>query len=1065
MRRSLLALALTCPLVLGTGYAQAQAEAPGADQVLDNGRQHSAWRASASDQVSARLRPDRDGSLCLDYDFNGVSGYAVMRRELPVAWPEAFDLHTRLKGQGGRNELQFKLVDASGDNVWWVRRPDMAWPQTLTAQRFKRRHVDFAWGPTADRTLRRTQFVEWVVVAGRDGGRGSLCVDGLRLRPRAPEPATWPEPVIQPGDRGLQFDFSHTRDFNGVVLTWPQVANAAPAPVSPMPGTTPPPDLGRAYELLASDDGRRWRLLRKVQGSRGVLDTLFLPEQEARHLRVLMRRGSALPQLQLRSPQDWPDLNAALAEQARALPRGDLPRAFLGEQNYWTLVGVDGGGGRSALLSEDGALEVGRGGYSVEPSLLLADGRRLTWADLQLRHSLPAGHLPLPVVHAEHDDVALGVQAAADVPLAAQRPAPQLLARYTLHNRSNRPQTVTLQLALRPWQVNPPQQFLTTPGGTRPVARWRGRGAQWQADGAAPLRFTRAPDGQAVLPLDAGLSLATLQAAVTAAPTVDVTDPQRHASALLQWRFTLAPGQQQGLGLVVALAGGAPSDRLPAARAGDDGPPPDLASVDHRLAAVQAGWQQRLGGLQLQGGPQVQRLARSLRTALAHMLVSRDGAALRPGTRSYARTWIRDGAMMVAGLVRLGERQAAQDFVDWFAPHVFASGKVPCCVDSRGADPVVENDSHGQYLFAVAELLRHGAGEAWARHHWPVVQRVLAWQEALRQSERGDANRTAARAHLFGLMPPSISHEGYSDKPAYSYWDNFWALRGYKDAVFIAHRLGQAAEAERWATWRDEFQRELAASVAATARVHGITFVAGAADRGDFDATSTTMALNPAQASLPHGLLDATFDRYWHEMSARSAGTRDWKAYTPYELRTVGALARLGRPAQAHALLDFFFADQRPAGWNQWAEVVTREPRRPEFLGDMPHAWVASDYVRSALDLLAFDDERSGSLVIGAGWRADWLQQPGADANATVLRIAGLHTPFGELRLQLQHQPGGWLLQLPQALPGLPGGVRLRWPDELPLPAARLATGAVPAWAGRELLLPAPPFTLHLRQP
>jgi hypothetical protein len=48
-------------------------------------------------------------------------------------------------------------------------------------------------------------------------------------------------------------------------------------------------------------------------------------------------------------------------------------------------------------------------------------------------------------------------------------------------------------------------------------------------------------------------------------------------------------------------------------------------------------------------------------------------------------------------------------------------------------------------------------------------------------------------------------------------------------------------------------------------RSPGIPFIAGAADRGDFDATSTTMALNPAQAALPAAMLQATFDRYWQE--------------------------------------------------------------------------------------------------------------------------------------------------------------------------------------------------------
>jgi hypothetical protein len=341
------------------------------------------------------------------------------------------------------------------------------------------------------------------------------------------------------------------------------------------------------------------------------------------------------------------------------------------------------------------------------------------------------------------------------------------------------------------------------------------------------------------------------------------------------------------------------------------------------------------------------------------------------------------------------------------------------------------------------------------QRHWPQVQRVLAWMEALRQSERTAANRAPQRAHLFGLMPPSISHEGYSDKAAYSHWDNFWALRGYKDAVLMAQALGQQAQAAQWAAWRDEFERELVASIEATRQVWGIHFIPGAADRGDFDATSTTMALNPAQAAVPAALLQATFDRYWLEMNARSEGRRAYKDYTPYELRTVGALTRLGQPERAHAMLDFFFKDQRPQGWNQWAEVVLPNPREPRFLGDMPHAWVSSDYLRSALDLLAYELEAESSVVIGAGLKPEWLMQGD-------VVVQGLSTPHGPLHYRLQRSTHGWTLTLPQAWPRPPAAVVLQWPGAGAVPQARAADGTPLAWRGRQLTLPPAPAVVHL---
>src|SRR5262249_43242548 len=155
----------------------------------------------------------------------------------------------------------------------------------------------------------------------------------------------------------------------------------------------------------------------------------------------------------------------------------------------------------------------------------------------------------------------------------------------------------------------------------------------------------------------------------------------------------------------------------------------------------------------------------TLRSSLAHLLMTRDGPAFRPGTRSYARSWIRDGAMMASSLLRLGHAKVAADFLRWYAPHQFEDGKVPCCVDDRGADPVPEHDSDGELIFLTAELYRYTHDRALLEAMWPHVDRAARHLEALRQSERRDANLAPEQRPLYGLLPASISHEGYSEKP------------------------------------------------------------------------------------------------------------------------------------------------------------------------------------------------------------------------------------------------------------------------------------------------------------
>lgn len=986
----------------GAGGAGAAA-APPATQVIDDFRDLGRWQPSASDQVRARTSAAPGGGLCLHYDFGAVSGYAVARRTLALQLPAHYRLRLKLWGEGPPNAVQLKFVDASGDNVWWRHWRDLQLPARPSATVVRQRQIEFAWGPTEDKTLRQAAALELVVASGRGGGAGRVCIAALELD-TLPPPAAPVPPVLTQGPQGSLLTLGAApQEFNGLLWRW----------AGPRHG---------AAQVQASDDGRRWRTLHRLPPGQRDWQALWLPDQEARFVRIT----GATPALELRAPgpADWPDRNAMLGALAAQAPRSHHPRAFHGEQNYWTIVGTDGGGAHAALLSEDGAVEPARGGPSLEPLLLDAQGRPIGWAEVQAvgerRTTLREGHLPLPAVEWRHPQVALRIEAAAD----GDRSQAALLLRYTVHNPLPTPQALTLALQLRPWQVNPPQQFLNTPGGVAEVRQlaWQaapdlqrpqaaagqrqppGVAGTLQVDGRPWLHTLEAPAQVLATPFDAGDVLGP-----AAAPLQTLRDPQALASASLRWPLQLAAGERRSIRLLLPLAGQPPR-------------PADAAAFDARIEAVAADWRQRLNRVRFTLPPEAQPLHDSLRAGLSHILMSRDGPALQPGTRSYARSWIRDGAMMVAGLLRLGELQAAREFTTWYATKLFADGKVPCCVDARGADPVDEHDSHGQFIFSVAELWRHTGDRALLQQLWPQVDAAARHLDVLRQRQRTAAYQTPERAAFFGTLPPSISHEGYSAKPMHSYWDMLWALAGWRDATQLAQALGLQARAAELAAQQAEFRAELAASYAATVAMHRIGHLPGAVELGDFDPNSSSMIFSPAGAEdmVPPALLQATWQRWWDE-SQRRIGSTHWNEYTPYELRSVSAVLRLGWPERAHAMLRFFLADQRPAGWQHWAEVVERRPRHPRFVGDMPHAWIASDFIRSALDLLAYERERDGALVLAAGVPASWLAQG-------PVGVQGLGTAFGPLGYTLQRgADGGALLQLAAGLKPPPGGLWLAW--------------------------------------
>ena len=1006
---------------------------------LDGFESLSNWSADHTTDTTSSIA-SVDGkfgrALRLDFDFKGVVGYATARRELALDLPANYEISFWVRGDAPLNNLQFKLIDASGENVWWLNRPDFALPHEWQRIAIKKRQLAFAWGPASDHELKHSAKLEFVVSSGSGGGSGHAEFDQLQLRELPPDGAHHPPlratassaptlagNAVDPAAlaawcsdprRGMQqtfdVDLGQTREFGGLTLDW-----------EPGRGAT-------HYAVQFSDDGQHWRDVRRVIDGNGGRDDLLLTDSETRHVRLALRAGQGdrycLRRFALEDLAWGASPNAFFSALAKEAPRGSYPRGF-SEQPYWTIVGVDGGPA-PALVSEDSALEPVKGGPSIEP-FLRVDGQLVGWADVQATQSLRGGYLPMLRVEWKNPQVELALETFA----AGDRDRAQLIATYRVANPTNATRDITLLLALRPFQVNPPAQFLNAPGGVSPITDLDWRDGAAYVNGRLAFAALNAPDRVVASTFDAGSIVDRLRSDALPPPlTAALHDEVGFASAALIYSMTLPAHASREITLVAPMSGA-----LDTGAALDD----VAGWVAAQRERVAAAWRERLNHVVLRLPRAQQYLADALRTAHAHILLSRDGAALRPGTRSYARSWIRDGAMIADALLRLGDLSAVRDYVAWYAPHQFADGKVPCCVDARGADPVPENDSHGELIHAIAQLFRYGGDRALLQQQFAHVDAAVRYMDALRASETG-----AADPAFKGLLPASISHEGYSAKPEHSYWDDFWALTGYKDALDVATALDKRDEATRYAQSRDAFRRDLLASIARTVQAHALAFIPGCAELGDFDATSTTVALSPAgeQANLPRDLLHATFERYWAEFTARAAGRRAWNDYTPYEWRGVGAFVRLGWRERALAAIDFLFdTGARPRGWNQWAEVVGRDPRQIRFIGDMPHGWVASDFIRSVLDLFAYERDTDRALVLAAGVAPAWL----VDGVA----IGGLRTPYGVLAYTLRQRGGVLTLDI-AAGAAPPGGFVFAWPRD-DAPGRAFVDGKPLSWHGREL--------------
>ncbi len=1020
--------------------------------VVDDFEPLAGWRAVATEGARVDIAADagvEGTALRIDFDFTQAGGHVLVRKDLALVLPANYAWRFFLRAKAPAVDFEFKLIDRGDANVWWYRQREARLPQAWTAMRVKQSRLEFAWGPLGGGVPRDIAAVEFAI-AGSQGDQGSIWIDGLILEER-PQPPRTPPPIgasastsrpgkqasrvldgdLQAGwmsdplatDQWLGLDFGDVREYGGLIVDWDDA------------------DYAVGYEVMASDDGTRWAPLYRSTRGNGGRDRLYLPDGESRFLRLVLQRSSrgrgygvrevsVIPSELATSPNQFFE---GLARDARA---GMFPKYFSGRQTYWTVIGADGDG-KDAALNEEGMLEVERGSFSIDPFVWI-DGRLVTWHEAQIEQRLADGYLPIPTVTWSTDALTLSVTA-----FVYGEPGESiLLARYRLDNRGDQPRDASLFLAVRPFQVLPPWQTLNMVGGVSPIHELRFETPALHINERWTLLSLTPPTQVGATTFDEGQVSEMLRAG--ALPSRQrVSDPLGYASAALRYALQVPPRGRQEVSIAV------PYDDVDTAmatltRAGA------AVEVQRALDATAAHWRERLGGVEFVVPADAQTVPHTVKSTLAYILINRDGAAIQPGSRTYARAWIRDGALTSAALLQLAVPEPVRQFLPWYARHQYADGKIPCCIDRRGPDPLPEHDSNGEFLFALAEYYRYSRDIGLVHRLWPRAVAAIDYLERLRAQRLTLQYEAADQSAFYGLLPESVSHEGYAARPVHSYWDDFFALRGFKDAVRLATAVDDGAQARRAAGLRDGLQRDLHASIAAVMAARRLDYIPASAELADFDPSATAIALYPGgeQARLPGPALARTFERHSDELKNRSANSPGWEAYAPYELRSVGALVRLGQRERAFDALMRLLEGRRPPGWNQWAEVVWRDASAPKFIGDMPHTWVGSGFIEAVRTLFAYERDEDEALVLAAGLPRAWIDHGGGAG------VRRLPTYYGVLSYRIDTAgPARTRMVLSGDATRPPGGFVLMPPLPAPLRGATVNGRPVTSADGRSLVV------------
>jgi hypothetical protein len=936
------------------------------------------WKVFASGLSEGHLSqeegPDGKPALRLDYDFHEGGGFIAARKEIQFKLPEIFEILFRLRGVGLSNHIEFKVIDPGGADTWRCLRENFQLPEKWMEGRIRERDLPFAWGPAGGGAPSLVGSIEFVIVAG-EGGSGSVWLSDLTLEnqtlrlpkevkasshsPNYPPaavfeaecPSGW---VAEEGDPAPQWavDFGRQVRFGGLVIDWP-------GPMQP-----------RNFTIEISPDGEAWSRIYQASRALGARSHIAAPYAEARHLRLTFANAesAALTALCLRPDAFSHTPNEFIHAVAADFPRGWFPRYWYREQSYWTPVGSPEGR-RRGLINEEGMVEVDEAGFSLEPFLLIGD-RLVTWAEAETGLALGADGIPFPSVTWRNDGVKLTILPWID------GTGDGLVLRTTYQVESDSPHEVRLAVAVRPFQVNPPWQAFRNLGGRSPIHRITCDAHGVDVDGRR-VEADRPPQGHGAMTFEEGGVVECLSRGEIPVQNKAV-DASGLASAAMVWDL---PAGQTAFEVTVS----APFFKK-AARLDENG----------RENAI-ARWREVLYQVEWRVPAVAVSAIDCFRTAASHILINRDGPAIQPGPRRYTRSWVRDCVIMGAAMAKANRPHVLRDFLRWYVQFQREDGYIPSVVDRDGVDSLVEHDSHGQFIWGVCEVYRNEQDPEFLKTMWLSVSRAADYLLSLRGQRMTEHFTDTEHVDCYGLLPESASHEGYLAHPVHSYWDDFWGVRGLEAAAELAEAMGLTEDAARWREEASAFLKDVLRSIDAVIARHSLEYIPGSVEWADFDPTATANAIAQLDFAddLPALPFHQMLDTYLEGFRRKHRGEVQWLNYTAYEIRIIGAFIRIGKRDEANELLDFFLTDRRPLEWNQWPEITWRDPRSPGHLGDVPHTWIAAEYMLALVSMVASEREASEKMVLASGLPWSWI------VGENGFSVRGLTTRYGKLDFQM----------------------------------------------------------------
>jgi hypothetical protein len=289
------------------------------------------------------------------------------------------------------------LLDSSGENIWWYNQRNYEMPNDWTKITVKKRHIEFAWGPTENKNLQNIDKIEFTV-ASSSGGKGIFYIDELKFKELDVnnEVTSTPDIYSRNNSDNLKFifdnkkgtlwksnghtktasiilDFKKTKEYGGLIIDWDTLYFA------------------KKYNVLISDDSLNWANIYSVSKGKGGRSYIFLKDASSQYIKLDMIESNkssmfGIREIEIKKIDFSKNTNYFFSKIAEDFPSGFFPKYNYNRQSYWTITGVNSDT-KESLINEEGMVEIDKSRFSIEPFLYI-NNKFITWNDIEITQGL-----------------------------------------------------------------------------------------------------------------------------------------------------------------------------------------------------------------------------------------------------------------------------------------------------------------------------------------------------------------------------------------------------------------------------------------------------------------------------------------------------------------------------------------------------------------------------------------------------------------------------------------------------------------------------------------------------